>query len=101
MLQVALTQTGMAIGTCYCVPYPPGPYPATGIIMTGAPESFDSGMQVAYTTSSVIFPCGSSVVITGSANFFKNGLMVARTSDSVTGCGVGTIVGSAPQHLTT
>ena len=101
MLNLAITQSSIAVGTCYCVPTPPGPYPATGIIITGSPDSFESGMNVAFTTSSVIFPCGSSTIITGSSQFLKNGNLVARTSDSVTGCGVGTIVGSAPQHFTT
>lgn len=83
-------------GTCVCVPVPPGPYPATGVVMTGATMFTTGGMPVATATESIVmFPCGTSIIVMGNPNFTTAGMMIGRTGDSVTGCGIGTLVGTS------
>ena len=85
----------IAPGVCYCVPYPPGPFPATGIVVSGAPAYLDSGAPVAHVGSLVMYPCGSSAIISGSIMELVNGMPVAHTSSSVSGCGIGTLIGNS------
>lgn len=89
----------IAPGICYCVPSPPGPYPATGVVVSGVPTHFTSGVPNATVSSLVMYPCGSSVINSGSVMYFANGLPLAHTSSSVSGCGVGVLVGTAPMNL--
>lgn len=83
-------------GICVCVPVPPGPFPATGVVSTGAPMFMTGGMPVATMGGSVImFPCGTSVIAMGNPMFTTGGLPIGRLGDSVTGCGIGTLVGTS------
>lgn len=82
-------------GICYCVPYPPGPYPDVGIIVSGDPAHVDMGSLVARVGDTVVFSCGSSVIVSGSPMFISGLQPVARSADQVTGCGVGSIVGTS------
>lgn len=83
-------------GICVCVPVPPGPFPATGVVTSGAPLINTMGMPVATMGGSmVMFPCGTSMIVTGNPMFTTGGLPIARTGDSVTGCGIGTLVGTS------
>jgi hypothetical protein len=81
----------VAPGMCMCVPYPPGPYPATGVVMTGSALVSTTGIPIADASSIVMYPCGTSVIIATGVNL----LMAARTGDVVTGCGVGTLTGTS------
>lgn len=83
-------------GICICVPVPPGPFPATGTVASGAPMFTTSGMPVATMGGSVVmFPCGTSVIAMGNPMFTTGGMPVGRLGDSVTGCGIGTLIGTS------
>jgi len=84
-------------GICVCVPYPPGPYPATGTITSTNNNYLLGGIPVANNGSLVMFPCGTSVIISINQSFI-NPLPVARTGDSVNGCGNGSVVGTG-EHI--
>ncbi len=81
-------------GTCLCVPYPPGPYPATGTITSSGSQWFSNGLACAQVTTSVVsFPCGTAI-IAGATMINSGGMPLARTGDSVSGCATGVVVGS-------
>lgn len=83
-------------GVCVCVPTPPGPFPATGVVMTGTPLMTHAGMPIAMVGLSIImFPCGPSVITAGAMNFNIGGMMAGRLGSPVTGCGIGTLIGSS------
>lgn len=86
----------VAPGICVCVPYPPGPYPATGVVTTGAPLFNTGGMPVATMGGSIImFPCGTSIIAMGNPLFTTSGLPIGRLGDPVIGCGIGTLLGTS------
>ena len=82
-------------GVCVCA-YPP--FPATGLVMMGTPNFIELGMPIAMNTGMVMFPCGTSTIIATGFNWIDVGLALARTGDQVTGCGIGTVIGSS-QHI--
>lgn len=83
------------IGICLCVPTPPGPFPATGIITTGSSMLTTTGLPIAITGSLVMFPCGTATIIASNPRVLDTALSVARTGDQVTGCATGTVVGTS------
>ena len=85
-------------GLCLCVPYPPGPYPATGLVVGSVLEFIEGGIPIAANGDMVIFPCGTANIISMNTNWMIKGLNLSHTGDSVSGCASGTVVGTS-QHL--
>lgn len=86
----------VAPGTCVCVPVPPGPFPATGVVMSGSSIMTTTGLPIAVSGLSVVmFPCGTSVIVPGTPSLLDMGAPVAKTGDMVTGCGIGTLIGTS------
>jgi len=81
-------------GMCLCVPVPPGPYPATGIVMTGSPTLTTTGIPIAMSSISVVmYPCGTSIIVAGAPSILSASMPVAKSGDVVSGCGSGTLMG--------
>lgn len=83
----------VAPGMCVCaVP----PFPATGVVTTGAAQFMTSGMPVAQGTLSIVmYPCGTSIITPVGVRFLTGGVPAAKTGDVVSGCGNGTLVGTS------
>ncbi len=94
------TTGALAPGTCVCVPTPPGPYPDTGIVMSGSPLYYESGAPVAYIGSLVMYSCGASIIMSGSGLELENSMPVALTGSSVVGCGNGIVIGNGILNIT-
>lgn len=86
----------VASGTCVCVPVPPGPFPATGVIMNGSPMVTTTGLPIAVSgLSMVMFPCGTSIIVPGTPTLLNAGAPSSKMGDVVTGCGIGTLMGTS------
>lgn len=89
-----LTKMGdLVVGTCLCVPTPPGPFPAVGVVSVALPMTFDSGIPIAGLGNIAIFPCGTATIVgPGSVSFMVGGIVASKTGDSVVGCATGTVI---------
>lgn len=86
----------VAPGMCVCVPVPPGPFPATGVVTTGSPLFLTSGMPIAVAGLSIVmYPCGTSMVVPSSVSLLIAGVSAAEMGNTVIGCGMGTLIGTS------
>ncbi len=80
----------VAPGTCVCATS--NPYPATGVVTTGAAQFLTNGVPIALGTASIVmFPCGTSIITATGVTFRTGAMSAAKAGDIVSGCGNGTL----------
>lgn len=85
--------TDRTFGTCYGHIYP---IAIGGTIITGSPDVYDNGLQVARIGDIVRADCGHTAkIITGSPSVYANGIQKARLTDRVAGIYVATIISAS------